>query len=155
MDGVKGHTGSVFCEEQMLPDNIRYLGNKQTIDVKLKEHVNTVLRVRQEEPFVSSWEEVWWRVSKRLCVWLRDWWVVWLSTRTEVQTTFLPAFVDVFGWRVLMSVLSLRTVTHLLQKNRAVMIPLFNSSTRFKSSIAFCRVKYCKWLIPWRIYRTH
>lgn len=59
MDGVRGHTGIVFCEEQMLPDNMRYLGNKQTIDVKLKEHVNTALRGRQEEPFVSSWEEVW------------------------------------------------------------------------------------------------
>lgn len=43
MDGVRGHTGSVFCEEQMLLDNMRYLGDKQTIAVKLKEHVNIVL----------------------------------------------------------------------------------------------------------------
>ncbi len=142
MDGVRGHTGSVFCEEQMLLDNMRYLGDKQTIGVKLKEHVNIALRGRQEEPFVSSWEEVWWSVSKRLCVWLRDWWVVWLSTRTEVQTTFLPAFVDVFGLTCPHVCPFPQKCPHLLQKNRAVMIPLFNSSTRFKkkSSIVFCRV---------------
>lgn len=37
MDDVRGQTGSVFHKEQMLLDDMRYLGDKQTIDVKTKE----------------------------------------------------------------------------------------------------------------------
>lgn len=50
MDSVRGQTGSVVHEEQMLLDNMRYLEDKQTMDVKLKQHVNIVLQGRQEEP---------------------------------------------------------------------------------------------------------
>jgi len=32
MDVVRGQTGSLFLKEQMLPDNMSDLGDKQTID---------------------------------------------------------------------------------------------------------------------------
>lgn len=53
MDNVRGQTGSVFHKEQMLLENMRYLGDKQTIDVKLKKLVNNALQGRQRKPFVA------------------------------------------------------------------------------------------------------